>query len=286
MKEIFNILNRLTGAVVFSAEIECKPDELPSIKLGLAVRVAIKARANLARADLAGAYLARADLAGANLAGADLAGAYLAGADLAVAYLAGANLAGANLAGADLARADLAGAYLARADLARAYLARANLAGANLAGAYFAGANLAGASLAGADLAGAYLAGAYLVSANLARANLAGAYLADAKNAELAIARTRILPDGILIGWKKLRNGVIAKVRIPEEAKRSHAWGRKCRAEFVDVIEGDGVSIHDGVTKYAPGLRVTCDKWETDWTKECAGGIHFYITKEEAEAHS
>ena len=276
MKEIFNILNRLTGAVVFSAEIECKPDELPSIKLGLAVRVAIKARANLARADLAGAYLARADLAGANLAGADLAGAYLAGADLAGAYLAGANLAGANLARADLAGANLAGAYLAGANLARAYLAGAYLVSANLARA-----NLAGASLAGADLAGANLA-----RANLARANLAGAYLADAKNAELAIARTRILPDGILIGWKKLRNGVIAKVRIPEEAKRSHAWGRKCRAEFVDVIEGDGVSIHDGVTKYAPGLRVTCDKWETDWTKECAGGIHFYITKEEAEAHS
>ena len=236
MKEIFNILNRLTGAVVFSAEIECKPDELPSIKLGLAVRVAIKARANLA-------------------------GANLAGADLAVAYLAGANLAGADLA-------------------------RANLARANLAGAYLAGANLAGAYLAGAYLVGANLAGAYLAGADLARANLAGAYLAVAKNAELAIARTRILPDGILIGWKKLRNGVIAKVRIPEEAKRSHAWGRKCRAEFVDVIEGDGVSIHDGVTKYAPGLRVTCDKWETDWTQECAGGIHFYITKEEAEVHS
>jgi len=214
-KEIINILNRFTGDVLFSAEIECKPDELPSVKLGLALRVAVKARAYLA-------------------------GAYLAG-----AYLEGANLAGANLAGA-------------------------NLAGANLAGAYLEGANLEGANLAGANLAGA---------------NLAGANLAGAKDAEYAVAQTRILPEGSLIGWKKLRNGVIAKLRIPDEARRSHAFGRKCRAEFVDVIEGNGVSQHDGVTKYAPGLRVTCDKWEDDWTRECAGGIHFFITRIEAERY-
>ncbi len=59
-KEIYNILDRFTGEVRFAAEIECAPDALPSVKLGLAVKVAVKARANLARADLA-----RADLAGA-----------------------------------------------------------------------------------------------------------------------------------------------------------------------------------------------------------------------------
>jgi len=83
--EKFNILNLWTGEVQFTAELTCSPDTLPSIKLGLAVRAAVKARANLA-----GAYLAGADLAGAYLAGANLAGAYLAGADLARAYLAGA----------------------------------------------------------------------------------------------------------------------------------------------------------------------------------------------------
>ena len=229
-KEIINILNRFTGEVLFSAEIECKPDEPPSVKFGLAVRVAIKARANLEGANLEGANLARANLARAYLEGAYLAGAYLEGAYLAGAYLEGAYLEGANLEGA-------------------------NLAGANLEG------------------------------ANLAGANLARAYLEGAKDAEYAVAQTRILPEGSLIGWKKLRNGVIAKLRIPDEARRSHAFGRKCRAEFVDVIEGNGVSQHDGVTKYAPGLRVTCDKWEDDWTRECAGGIHFFITRIEAERY-
>jgi uncharacterized protein YjbI with pentapeptide repeats len=136
----FDILNRFTGAVQFTAEIECAEDALSSIKLGLAVRCAVKARANLAGANLADA----------NLADANLAGAYLAGANLARANLADAYLAGANLADANLADANLAGAYLADA----------NLADANLAGAYLAGANLARANLAGANLADAYLAGA------------------------------------------------------------------------------------------------------------------------------
>ena len=73
----FDVLNRFTGAVQFTAEIECDEGASVSVKLGLAVRWAVKARANLAGAYLAGADLARADLAGANLARANLAGAYL-----------------------------------------------------------------------------------------------------------------------------------------------------------------------------------------------------------------
>ena len=81
----FEIKNRFTGAVKFTAEIECEEGTSTSIKLGLAVKWAVKADADLARA-----YLAHANLAGANLARA---------------YLAHANLARANLARADLAGA-------------------------------------------------------------------------------------------------------------------------------------------------------------------------------------
>ena len=91
----FDVLNRFTGAVQFTAEIECAADAAPSIKLGLAVQWAIKSRANLSGADLSGA-----DLSGADLSGADLSGA-------------------------NLSRADLSGAYLSRADLSRADLSRA-----------------------------------------------------------------------------------------------------------------------------------------------------------------
>ncbi|MGL4812389.1 MAG: pentapeptide repeat-containing protein [Beijerinckiaceae bacterium] len=81
-KQTVNILNRFTGAVQFTAEIECAPDALLSVKLGLAVRVALKARANLSGANLSGASLYGANLSGASLYGADLSRADLSGADL------------------------------------------------------------------------------------------------------------------------------------------------------------------------------------------------------------
>ena len=98
----FDVKSRFTGTVQFTAEIDCEEGASVGVKLGLAVKWALKTRAYLAGANLAGAYLA-----GANLAGADLAGANLARADL-----TNANLAGASLAGAYLARANLADATI------------------------------------------------------------------------------------------------------------------------------------------------------------------------------
>ncbi len=235
----FDVLNRFSGRVQFVAEIECSENELPSVKLGLAVKWAVTS--------------------GAYLGGANLSGAYLS-----YAYLSGANLSDA-------------------------YLRDANLGGANLSGAYLSGANLSGANLRGANLDGANLRGANLDGANLSDAYLRYAYLSDAKGAELAIAKTRILPDGDLIGWKKCISNVIVKLRIPAEARRSHAFGRKCRTEYADVLEvigsDVGISQHDDSTEYRVGARVAAHKWDEDWQDECAGGIHFYITRLEAEAH-
>ena len=53
----FEIKNRFTGAVKFTAEIECEEGASTSIKLGLAARLAVKAGTNLDGADLAGADL-------------------------------------------------------------------------------------------------------------------------------------------------------------------------------------------------------------------------------------
>ena len=85
------------------------------------------------------------------------------------------------------------------------------------------------------------------------------------------------------------QKGVIVKLCIPEDAKRSHAFGRKCRAEFVDVLEvigaEVGVSIYEPSTRYVVGKRVKPDVWCDNWQDECAGGVHFYISRLEAEAH-
>ena len=241
--------------------------------------------ADLHGAHLLGADLHGADLHGANLLGADLLGANLLGADLHGANLRDADLRGADLRGADLRDADLYGANLRYADLRDA-----NLLGADLHGANLHGADLHGADLHGADLRGADLRGADLRGANLHGADLRGADLRGAKNVPpLAIATLTVVPEGDVIGWKKCRKDAMVKLRIPAAAARSNATGRKCRAEYAEVLEVLGAeeafSAHDPSVVYRAGETVHADHWSEDWAVECGGGIHFFITREEAEAY-
>ena len=167
---------------------------------------------------------------------------------------------------------------------------KADLSGADLSGADLSGANLSRANLQGADLSRAHLSWADLSWANLSRAHLSRANLSWAKNAELATAMTVIVPAGEFIAWKKCRDNKIVKLLIPARAKRSSASGRKFRAEYVKVLEvvggGEAVSSYTEDVVYRKGKIVRCDKWNPDRWTECGGGIHFFITKEEAQASS
>ena len=187
------------------------------------------------------------------------------------------------------------------ADMSGANMSGADMFGANMSGADMSGADMSGADMSGADMSGANMSGANMSRANMSRANMSGAYMSGANmsgaiGAELPIARTRILPEGSLIGWKQLHSGIIAKLRIPEGAKRSHAFGRKCRAEFAEVLElwtpegtpaPFGVSQHDVSFRYEVGKTVRpSTPFSEDWQEECEPGIHFYITRLEAENHT
>jgi hypothetical protein len=205
------------------------------------------------------------------------------------ADLCGANLCGANLCGADLHGANLRGANLCGADLHDANLHGANLHGVNLYDANLCGADLRGADLRGANLRGANLCGANLHGADLRGANLYGANLRGAEGlSSLDLARLSIVPeDGSFIGWKKCRAGVIIKLLIPEDAKRSNSTGRKCRAERATVLEvigaAVGESFYDDTFRYVKGETVSPHSWNPDRWTECGGGIHFFITRAEAE---
>jgi Family of unknown function (DUF5758)/Pentapeptide repeats (8 copies) len=168
--------------------------------------------------------------------------------------------------------------------------AKANLQSADLRSANLQFANLQFANLQFANLQFANLQFANLQSADLQSADLRSADLQSAKNSEVAQAQTLIVPqEGTFVGWKKCKNSVIVRLLIPMKSRRSNATGRKCRAEFVRVLEvfgsDKGVSIHDGRTEYIKGATVRCDKWNEDRFEECSGGIHFYLTRLEAENH-
>ena len=205
------------------------------------------------------------------------------------ADLSGADLRGADLRYANLRDADLSGADLRGADLRYANLCDANLRYADLGGAHLGGANLCDANLRDANLGGAHLCGADLRGARLRYANLRYADLCDAKDIpHTAAAKLLACPEeGEFTAWKACSDGVLVKIKIPSNARRSSATGRKCRAEFAEVLEvvgaEAGVSKHDGSTIYRAGETVRCDNWDQDRWNECSGGIHFFITRAEAE---
>lgn len=178
----------------------------------------------------------------------------------------------------------------ARAQGRRANLYYANLAGADLSNTSFLGANLRAACLYMACLRNADLRNTDLCGADLRCADLRGADLTGARNIpSLVAAQTLITPEGELVVWKKCQMGVIVQLLIPSDARRHNATGRKCRAEMavvLDVIGAEvGFSEHDGTTKYRKGQEVIADNYDPDRWNECSGGIHFFLTREEAEAY-
>ena len=225
------------------------------------------------RANLSGADLSHADLCGANLSGA-----YLRYANLRRAYLSDAYLSDANLSGANLSDANLSDANLRDVNLRRAYLSDADLRVANLSGADLSDANLRDANLRYANLNGA----------NLSDADLCGALFLSS-----AVYYPLQCPErGSFIGYKKAENHIVV-LEICDDALRSSATSRKCRCSKARVISienlnGDAASVktvhsdRDENFFYTIGETVCVDNFDTCRWNECAPGIHFFITKEEA----
>ncbi len=205
---------------------------------------------------------------------------------------------------ADLSRVDLRGASLQHADLSGADLTGANLGGAdlrwtNLSSAILYHTDLSLADLRWANLNFAYLHGTDFYDADLREASLSRtSYLYAAKNAGIVFSLGNILPDGELIGWKKCRENRIVKLRIPADSKRLNApYCRKCRAEKAEVLaiyNFDGTMSEDGFARslidesfvYRVGEMVEPTKpfdIYQDSFSECGIGIHFFITRKEAE---
>ena len=102
---------------------------------------------------------------------------------------------------------------------------------------------------------------------------------------------------GEYIAYKKIHTGnkraAIAKLLIPADAKRSSAFGNKCRADKAIVLDifdvsdfnityNNGYSIHDSTFKYEIGKMVEVKDFDTNRWHECSTGIHHFMTIEEA----
>ena len=187
--------------------------------------------------------------------------AYLSGEYLRHADLSGADLMGADLSGADLIGADLRNADLRNADLRNTYLRHADLSGA-----YLIGANLSGADLIGADL----------------------------RNVKVSEKTAFFLPqcpsEGSFVAWKKVE-GMIVKLLVTEDAKRSSATTLKCRCSKAKVLAIENLdeseselkqvaSSYDDKFIYRVGETVEVENFDENRWNECSTGIHFFIARE------
>jgi len=146
------------------------------------------------------------------------------------------------------------------------------------------GANLRGAGLSEANLSRANLSWANLSSANLSEANLRGANLREANLIGATLPAYQI-PAGDLVAWKKA-DGRIVELLIPSRAKRTACLvSRKCRAEFafVRAIEGAAQVESEQGCIYRIGEEVWPDRYCDDPRVGCSHGIHFFVTRQEAE---
>lgn len=98
--------------------------------------------------------------------------------------------------------------------------------------------------------------------------------------------------SGSFIAWKKARKKII-KLEVCEDAKRSSAFTRKCRCSAAKVLAIENVDGTDsGLTEipssydvnfiYKVGEIVSVPDFDEDRKNECAPGVHFFITRQEA----
>lgn len=110
-------------------------------------------------------------------------------------------------------------------------------------------------------------------------------------------------PTGSFLGYKcairsydnaksNADNHVLITLRITEDALRSSGMKRKCRAsqaEVVSIVDRKGNEVEKAYAWYDEGfvyrkgaIVEPVQEFDTDRFEECASGIHFFMTKEEA----
>ena len=123
-----------------------------------------------------------------------------------------------------------------------------------------------------------------------------GGVCADLSYADLSYAENFVFPfacpeKGSFIGWKKCRDNLIVELEICADAKRSSATGRKCRcdkAKVLSVTTPEGAAVDHATSGfdcnfiYHVGDIVSVDNFDDNRWNECAPGIHFFISRQEA----
>lgn len=185
------------------------------------------------------------------------------------------DLSGAILTGLDLSCTDLKDTDLSHADLSYTKLSHADLTNADLSFA-----NLTYADLAFADLTIAELTESDLQFTNLFRTHL------DSSEQ----LRRGIILDHPMTGYKKCVDGLIVTLEIPAGAIVFSINNNKCRTNKAKVTAISNnctraTSFYSKNFIYELGKEVEVKDFSLMYNIECASGIHFFKTRDEAERY-
>ena len=236
--------------------------------------------------DLSGKNFSFLDLSSSDFTNANLDGCCFLYADLQKSLFIHSSVVTARFDYAILTRADF---Y--KADITKSDFAHANCCYANLKGAYFDDATLHYANFDLSTLTKSEFSNAECYGAHFKDSILYEAYFLGASG--LPPLPSACPETGSFIGYKKSLEGFIIKLKIFESSKRSSSTGRKCRCDKARVLEiqdcnGNKLQTTIAHSEYQPdfvyevGKIVSVKDFDDNRSNECAPGIHFFITRQEA----
>ena len=275
--------------------------------------------ADFTGADLTGANFSEAKLTDANFSFAYLSHANFTGANAAHAYLYNTLLDSAILDDAVFDNAELSHSILTHASLVRTNLTYARLMGVNFTDADLTKACLVGANITAGlfyrtKMLDTKLGGSILTRSRIVDSVMTGSNWERALIDAVELENTIDIPDypmvcpasGGFTGWKQamrdrreigrsIDDFVIVELYIPEDAKRSSGISRKCRCskaivKSIQSLDGKILDINHVYSRYDPNFVYKVgqcveplEPFNEDRWQECASGIHFFISRKEAE---
>ncbi len=201
----------------------------------------------------------------------------------------------------DLSGMDLSNIDFVLSSLQHVILRNVNLENSSLENSLFDGTDLHGANLKNASLSRGAFRFCDMGECNICGANLFAAVLESA-NLEGIISdedtkwfRLHCPEEGAFLGYKKCVNDRLVQLLIPADAKRTSATMRCCRCDKAKVLTIKSFDYKDNFQEawslvdenfvYKVGEWVEAKNFNPDRWYDSTGGIHFWLTREEAKAY-
>lgn len=209
--------------------------------------------------------------------------------DLSFSIIRDCDLTGCNFSEINFSNSNFVNVCLNNVNFENSNLQNCLLDGCSLENVNFKNSNLRTASFRRANLKGADISGANLYGAVLEEADLKDVkFDSETKNFSIHCPT-----KGAFIAYKKCLNNLIVKLLVPSDAKRVSATKNCCRCDKAKILEiknfegtkyyNEAWSTVDDNFCYKLGKWVYADNFNENRWYDSTGGIHFWLSEEEAK---